>query len=69
MTNFHREYDITLQVLSLLTSDNPLNLYIRRQLWRSMDADDSEACARESNNYNFVSVPHAHVWVFSLDAR
>lgn len=69
MTNFYRECDITLKVPSLLASDNPLNLYIRRQLWRSMDADDSEACARESNNYNFVSVPHTHVWTLSLDAR
>lgn len=69
MSNFHREYDITLKVLSLLAGDNPLNLYIRRQLWRSMDTDDSEACARESNNYNFVSVPYAHVWALSLDAR
>jgi len=32
MTNFHREYDITLKVISLLASDNPLNLYIRQQL-------------------------------------
>lgn len=65
MTNFYRECDITLKVFSLLASDNPLNLYIRLQLWRTVDADDSEASARESNNYNFVSVPHAHVWAFS----
>lgn len=37
------------------------------QLWRSMDADDSEACGRESNNYNFVSIPHVHVWALSLE--
>lgn len=49
-------------------SDNPLNLYIRRQLWRSMD-ERRDCEAHESNNYNFVPVPCTHVRAFSLATR